>query len=69
MKSNYERNREGLESVLKRVARSYAMGEIGKEQFDSFAGTIESAFEQLGTMEESNGQAGVDTAVGQTSAD
>lgn len=52
MKSNYERNREGLESVLKRVARSYALGEIPKEHFDQFAETMESAFEQLKDMEE-----------------
>jgi hypothetical protein len=60
MKSNYERNREGLESVLKRVARSYAMGRIEKNKFDKFIKTMESAFTQLEGIE--NGEAEIHTA-------
>jgi len=52
MSSVHDRNREGLESTLKRVARMYATGEIGKDKFDRFAKTIESAFKQIDTMEE-----------------
>jgi hypothetical protein len=51
MKSNYERNREGLESVLKRVARSYAVGEITRSQFDEFSNDMEHALELLEDME------------------
>lgn len=67
MKSNYDRNREGLESVLKRVARKYATGELAKEQFDQFAETMESAFSQLAWMEDDDGKAGVDHAFEQNS--
>lgn len=50
MSTTYDRNRGGLESVLKRVARDYAMGNITKEQFDKFAETIEDAFKQIEAM-------------------
>lgn len=64
MRSEYERNREGLESVLKRVARSYAEGKITRTRFESFSETTESLFEQLAVMEEESGaQAEVHSAV------
>lgn len=55
MKSEYDRNREGLESVLKRVARSYAEGRITRSRFESFSKTTEKLFEQLAAMEEESG--------------
>lgn len=52
MKSSYERSREGLESVLKRVARDYAMGRIKKAALDEFSNDIEHAFQLLEEMKE-----------------
>jgi hypothetical protein len=57
MKSSYERNREGLESVLKRVARDYAEGRITKDQFDQFADTMERGFSLLEAMVVENAEA------------
>ena len=59
MRSPYDRSRDELESTLKRVAKRYAEGKIGKNQFDKFDKTIQAAFTQINTMEEedSDGQA------------
>jgi hypothetical protein len=66
MRGNFERNHEGLESVLTRVSRQYAKGEISKGTFDKFAETMESAFTQLTEMErETYGETSSDPALGE----
>jgi hypothetical protein len=55
MKTVHDRNREGLESVLKRVAKLYATGHIGKDNFDEFDRTVQESFKLIDIIEEECG--------------